>query len=370
MAGPRKSRVSRRAPRRRASRPVLGNDPFERGAAERPAAPARPTGGPRAEEAAARAARLEAEVDRALAGAERRVSEAVRRSGALDLAAEARETLAKLLPALVERLRALGQLLLALEGPGSLDPWGMDARLAARAEPLLDFLVDSWWRVEVRGADRIPQGAALVVANRGGTLPWDALVLRRALLRDPVRRELRPLVDEGAAALPVLGKALVRLGAVVATPEAAQALLSRGHLVGVFPEGSRPEKAWGDRYKIRRFGRGGFAKVAVRARVPIVPCAIVGSEEATPPPARAGWLAERLGLPLLSLAPAVPLGPLAWLPLPSRWSIRFGDPLETAGLGPAAAEEPPSVAQLTERVRAELQRMLDEDVAARRSVFL
>jgi 1-acyl-sn-glycerol-3-phosphate acyltransferase len=167
----------------------------------------------------------------------------------------------------------------------------------------------------------------------------------------------------------VVAKVAPRLGAVAATPENAQALLAQGRLVAVFPEGSLAgEKPWGDRYRLQHFGRGGFAKVALRAGTPIVPCAIVGSEEATPPASRSGWLAERLRLPLLAMAPRIPLGPLAFLPLPSRWTIRFGDPVATAGRG--VPTDAAAVAALAEEARSALQRMLDEDVAARRSVFI
>jgi 1-acyl-sn-glycerol-3-phosphate acyltransferase len=141
--------------------------------------------------------------------------------------------------------------------------------------------------------------------------------------------------------------------------------------VGVFPEGSAgARKPWRDRYRIQRFGRGGFAKVALRARAPIVPCAIVGSEEASPGISRTGWLAERLGVPLLSSSPTLSVAAAALLPLPSRWSLRFGPPVEVGEGGASAAEDPSTVNQLTERVRAALQAMLDEDVAGRSSVFL
>ncbi len=111
-------------------------------------------------------------------------------------------------------------------------------------------------------------------------------------------------------------------------------------------------------------------KVALRARAPIVPCAIVGSEEASAGISRTGWLAERLGVPLLAANPALALAPAALLPLPSRWSLRFGDPVDVSALGPEAAEDPATVNELAERVRSAVQAMLDEDVAARTSVFL
>ena len=111
-------------------------------------------------------------------------------------------------------------------------------------------------------------------------------------------------------------------------------------------------------------------KLALRTGAPIIPCAIVGSEEASPAISRAGWLAELLGVPLLSAGPSLRFGPAALLPLPSRWSLRFGDPVRTDGLGPAAADDPAAVNTLTERVRGTLQGMLDEDLAARSAVFL
>jgi 1-acyl-sn-glycerol-3-phosphate acyltransferase len=212
----------------------------------------------------------------------------------------------------------------------------------------------------------------VVVANHGGLVPWDALVLRHALRRDhPAHRDLRPLLDDREAELPVFGAAAIRAGAVRATPDAADRLLAAGDLLGVFPEGSAgARKPWRDRYTLVRFGRGGFVKVALRAGAPIVPCAIVGSEEASAGIARTGWLAERLGVPLLAANPALRLAPAAALPLPSRWTLRFGEPIDVAGLSREAADDPAVVNGLAERARAAIQSMLDEDVASRTSVFL
>jgi 1-acyl-sn-glycerol-3-phosphate acyltransferase len=197
-------------------------------------------------------------------------------------------------------------------------------------------------------------------------------VLRHALRHEhPAHRDLRPLLDDEACAVPIFGPAAVRAGAVRATPEAADRILAGGGALGVFPEGSAgARKPWRDRYTIARFGRGGFAKVALRAGAPIVPCAIVGSEEASAGISRTGWLAERLGVPLLAANASLRIGSAALLPLPSRWTIRFGEPVDTADLGPAAASDPAAVNALAERVRSAVQAMLDEDVAARTSVFL
>jgi 1-acyl-sn-glycerol-3-phosphate acyltransferase len=369
MAGPRAKRPRGPAGKGRPARPALGNDPFERGAAPR-GQPARPA--PAASRAPqAQLDRLEARVESALSDAEARLEQVLGRAGAGRYAAELREALVRLWPTLLERLRPLASLAGALASPGPLDPWGMDPRLAERAAPVLDFFYQSWWRVEAQGLERLPPGAAVVVANRGGALPWDALVLRLAFQRAGAGRDLRPLLDDAGLEVPLFGAAAQRLGAVRATPEAASRLLGAGTLVGVFPEGTRAgAKPWSERYRLQRFGRGGFAKVAMRAGVPIVPCAVVGGEEATPPAARPGWLGEFLGLPFLSAAPGLPLGPLGLLPLPSRWSIRCGDPVETKAFGPEGAGDPAAVGALAESVRASLQRLLDEAVAARKSVFL
>src|SRR5512143_1132375 len=177
MAGPRAKRPRRPEGKSRPARPALGNDPFERGAA--PRAPARPAAAP-SPAPQARLDRLEARVESAFADAEQRLEQALGRAGAGRYAAELREALARLWPALLERLRPLASLAGALASPGPLDPWGMDPRLAERSAPALDFLYQSWWRVEARGMERLPPGPAVVVANRGGALPWDALVLRLA----------------------------------------------------------------------------------------------------------------------------------------------------------------------------------------------
>jgi 1-acyl-sn-glycerol-3-phosphate acyltransferase len=286
-------------------------------------------------------------------------------AGSPPAAADLRAFVRGLWPALRARVEPILRLRRLFAGPTPTGRHAMDADFVARAAPLLDFLLDAWWRVEVRGLERMPAGPAVLVANHGGLFHWDALVLAHVLRR--AGRELRPLLDEHALSHPLAGRAVVRLGAVAATPENALDLLRDGVLTAVFPEGSHNgEREWSERYQIRRFGRGGFAAIALRAEVPVVPCAIVGGEETAAPFARPGWLAEVLGLPLLNAAPALPLGPLALLPLPSRWSIRFGEPILPKG----SADDATAVNLLAEETRGTLQRMLDEDVASRRSVYL
>jgi 1-acyl-sn-glycerol-3-phosphate acyltransferase len=321
----------------------------------------------------ARLESLEARVESAAASAAGRLGELARQEASGEHARDLVQALTGLLPALRERLGAVAALRTLVAGSGRRDAFGMDGELVERAFPVLDFLYRSWWRVDARRIERVPsEGPVVIVANHGGALPWDALVLRMALLRDhPARRELRPLLDRDALATPLVGTAALRLGAVPATPDNALALLAEGGAVAAFPEGSRNAlRPWPMRYRVDRFGRGGFARLALRTGAIVVPCAIVGSEETSAPFARAGWLAERLGMPFLTSTPTQLLAPLGLLPLPSRWSLRFGEPIDTREAGVAAADDPTRVLEFTERTRASLQHMLDEDVAARRSVYL
>jgi 1-acyl-sn-glycerol-3-phosphate acyltransferase len=316
---------------------------------------------------------VERRLDAALEGVETRLHDLAAKAGIAAAPGELRDAVARLLPALRARLSSALDLVRLLEPPERLDRFGMDARFAARLEPVIDLLYTSWWRVGVRGVERVPAaGPAVVVANHAGAVPWDAFVLRHALRREhPARRELRPLLDDRECDLPVLGAAAIRHGAVRASAEAADAILAAGGLLGVFPEGSAvARKPWRERYRIHHFGRGGFVKVALRAGAPIIPCAIVGSEEASPGIARTGWLADLLGIPLLSSNPSLRLASAALLPLPSRWTVSFADPVETRQAGPGAASDPAAVNAIAERVRATLQALLDEGLAARSSVFL
>jgi 1-acyl-sn-glycerol-3-phosphate acyltransferase len=283
------------------------------------------------------------------------------------------QAVGRLAPMLREKVGDLVSLARVLERSGDLDAFGMDREITAKAAPVFEFFYSAWWRVDVRQIEHVPsEGPVIVIANHGGALPWDALVLRLALSREhPARRVLRPLLDDAVMKAPVLGFLAARLGAVAATPGNALQLLAPGGAVGFFPEGTASgARPWTQRYRVQQFGRGGFAKVAIRAGATIVPCAVVGSEETSAPPARSGWLAESLGIPLLAPALRVPLGPLGLLPLPARWSLRFGEPIAVGPPGPDGAEDANRVFDLTERTRSALQQMLDEDVAARRSVYL
>lgn len=249
------------------------------------------------------------------------------------------------------------------------DPDLLDSVLLAPLRPLYS----SWFRVETRGLEHVPDsGAALVVANHSGTVALDALMVQLALLdHHPAHRHLRMLGADLVFRTPFLSALARKGGATLACTEDAERLLSGGQLVGVWPEGFKGVgKPFSQRYRLQRFGRGGFVSAALRTGVPIVPCSIVGAEEIYPILANLAPLARLLNLPYLPVTPTFPLlGPLGLVPLPSKWLIEFGEPLDTAELGPGAADDPMLVFDLTDQVRETIQSTLYRLRMSRRSVF-
>lgn len=249
------------------------------------------------------------------------------------------------------------------------DPDLTDNVLLAAARPLYS----SWFRVEARGLAHVPDsGSALVVANHSGTLPLDAVMTALAL-RDhhPAHRQLRMLGADLVFRLPLVAPLARKGGSTLACSADAERLLARGELVGVWPEGYKGiGKPFAERYKLQRFGRGGFVAAALRSGAPIVPCSIVGAEEIYPMIGNWKPLARLLGLPYLPVTPTFPaLGPLGAVPLPSKWIIEFGEPVPTTGFGPDAADDPMVVLDLAEQVRDMIQRSLYALLMQRRSVF-
>lgn len=255
-----------------------------------------------------------------------------------------------------------------------VDELGLDPAYERRIRPLVDFLYRRWFRVETRGVDRIPaEGRCLVVANHSGTLPLDGAMLRAAVrLEHPRERELRWLAEDFVFYLPFVGAFMNRIGAVRACQENAERLLAKESLVAVFPEGVKGiGKLYKDRYRLQRFGRGGFIRLCLRTRTPIVPCAVVGAEESNPMLYRMEYLSKAIGLPYLPVTPTFPaLGPLGLLPAPTKWRISFGEMMRFEGYGPEAADDHVLVGRLAERVRATIQSMLDDGVRRRKSVWL
>ncbi|MFL5883735.1 MAG: lysophospholipid acyltransferase family protein, partial [Thermoleophilaceae bacterium] len=172
-----------------------------------------------------------------------------------------------------------------LRGDYREDEWGLDEGFAEAAYPLLEFMYERWWRVTATGVKNVPShGRALLVANHAGILPWDGTMMSVALLKEhPLPRYPRFLVLNWAFDLPFVSVGLRKVGAVPASPYNAIRLLEQDELVAVFPEGVKGAgKDFRDRYRLQRFGRGGFVEIALRTGAPIVPVAVVGSEEIYP----------------------------------------------------------------------------------------
>ena len=261
-----------------------------------------------------------------------------------------------------------------LEGDYAEDEWGFDEEFAETVFPLFEFMYDRWWRVKVSGLENVPShGRALLAANHAGIVPWDATMMGVAILREhPLPRYPRFLVLNWAFDLPYVSFFMRKVGGVVASPYNAARLLEQDELVAVFPEGVKGAgKAFRDRYRLQRFGRGGFVEIALRTGAPIVPVAVVGSEEIYPKVGEAPVLARLLGAPYFPLTPTFPwLGPLGAVPLPSKWRIEFCAPIETASYGPEAADDRTLVFELSERVRETIQEKVYENLVARGSAFV
>lgn len=275
------------------------------------------------------------------------------------------------LEALWRRWRAL-----AMWGRSDVvDDFGRDPKATARWEWLLEFLYSKWFRVECQGVDHVPaKGRAVLVANHAGTLPYDSLMLVHAVRRDHrARRDVRPLVEDPVFHLPFLGPIMNRIGGVRADPDNAERLLLRDELVAVFPEGEKGMgKLWRDRYRLQRFGRGGFVRLALRTGAPIIPVAIVGAEEAAPMVGKITWFAKSVGIPWVPLTATFPwLGPAGLLPLPSKWRIRFGAPIDVAArYGRAAADDRLLVNRVADEIRTGIQTSINELLGTRRSPIL
>jgi 1-acyl-sn-glycerol-3-phosphate acyltransferase len=272
---------------------------------------------------------------------------------------------------------ALAFLRRRLTGEYSIDEFGFDADLTDNVLlPALRPLYRSWFRVETIGMHHVPEtGGALVVANHSGTLPLDSLMTAVALHDEhPARRHLRMLGADLLFRLPLVGSMARKQGTTLACNPDAERLMAAGELVGVWPEGFKGiGKPFKDRYKLQRFGRGGFVSAALRTGVPIIPCSIVGAEEIYPKIGDIKPLARLFGAPYFPVTPTFPLlGPLGLVPLPSKWYIEFGEPIRTdavAGGAGAEADDPMLVFNITDQVRETIQYTLYRLLSQRRNAF-
>jgi 1-acyl-sn-glycerol-3-phosphate acyltransferase len=247
-----------------------------------------------------------------------------------------------------------------LSGDFAVDEFGFDPQIAEVLSGAVEPLAEKWFRLEVRGIENIPaEGGALLVANHSGTVPIDGVITGYAVKKYS-GRNIRPLGADLVFAMPFIGQFARKVGATLACTADAERLLTSGELAAVWPEGFKGiGKPFAERYKLQRFGRGGFVSSAMRAQVPIVPVSIVGAEEIYPLVGNVPSLARLLGLPYLPITPFFPLlGPLGMIPLPSKWIIEFGEPIRTDAYEPEAADDPMLLFNVTDQVRETIQQTL------------
>jgi 1-acyl-sn-glycerol-3-phosphate acyltransferase len=260
-----------------------------------------------------------------------------------------------------------------LKGDYETDEWGLDWEFVEAVRPFLDFMYKFYWRVDVTGIEHIPDyGRTLLVSNHSGQLPWDGAMIMTAVLNEhPAQRLVRNLYADWFPTLPFVSAILVKMGQALATVDNGTRLLEQDELVGVFPEGYQGvSKLFKDRYKLARFGRGGFVRMALNTEAPIVPVSVVGAEETYVSVAKSTTLARLTGFPYFPISLRFPwFGPLGVVPLPSKWYIDFGEPILTENYGPDASENLVLVSRLTDQVRNVVEQMIHDRLKQRRAVF-
>lgn len=259
-------------------------------------------------------------------------------------------------------------------GDYPVDDFGFDPEFTENVLlPLARPFYRNWFRVETSGLEHVPaDSGALVVANHSGTLAFDAIMTQVALKDDhPAHRNLRMLAANLVFETPVIADLARKAGHTLACHADAERLLAAGEVVGVWPEGFKGiGKPFRERYRLQRFGRGGFVAAAIRTGAPIIPTAIVGAEEIYPMVANASPLARVLGLPYFPITPTFPaLGPLGLIPLPSKWFIHFGVPIPTLDIPADAADDPMVLFDITDQVRESIAASINRLLAMRESVF-
>ncbi len=254
-----------------------------------------------------------------------------------------------------------------------VDEFGMDPHFIGQVKPFFDFLYHRYWRVVVTGINNIPnQGRALLVSNHSGTLPYDGAMIACSVFNEhAVRKDARFLVEDFVYHMPILGSFMYRIGGIRACPENAERLLGKEHLVIVFPEGVKGiGKYYRERYKLQRFGRGGFIKLCMNTKSPLIPVGIVGAEEIHPVIFKSNILAKSIGVPYIPITPTFPLLGLAGtLPLPTKWHIHFGEPISFGHHSKKETEDELLIHKLSEDVRGKIQSILVELLKKRQSVW-
>src|SRR5438105_9348552 len=254
-----------------------------------------------------------------------------------------------------------------------VDEWGRSEHMRELTRRLYGFFYDTWFRAEWEGLEKIPtDGGALLVANHAAAIPSDAPVIMHGI-EEELHRPVYGLADHIFKAMPLVGTLWARAGGVAAHPENAYRLLrEQQQLVLVFPESTMgPGKLYSERYQLRRFGRGGFVEIAMRAGVPVVPIAVVGAEESMPIVYKNATLAKMLGLPYVPVtANMLLLGPLGLVMyLPSKFKLRVLDPVHFDVAPDQERYSRSRIMDEAENIRLKLQETLYDMLRQRRSVW-
>ena len=254
-----------------------------------------------------------------------------------------------------------------------VDEWGRSERMRALARRLYDPMYRRWFRTEWEGLEKIPaDGGALLVANHAGAIPSDAPVIMHGI-EEELKRPVYGLADNLFRTIPVVGTLWSRVGGVPAHPDNAYRLLKeQGQLVLDFPEGVKgPAKTIDERYQLRRFGRGGFVEIAMRAGVPVIPIAVIGAEESMPTLARIPYLPSLVGVPYAPLtANMLLMGPLGLVGyLPAKFKLRVLDPVHFDVPPDQERYSRSRVMDESEAIRDRIQSALYDMLRRRRSVW-
>jgi 1-acyl-sn-glycerol-3-phosphate acyltransferase len=251
-----------------------------------------------------------------------------------------------------------------------VDEWGRSQHLRDILRRVYDPIYEHWFRVEWEGFEKIPrEGGGLIVANHAGAIPPDAPAIMHGIEKE-LGRPVYGLADEMFKRVPFVNLAWSRLGGVQAHPDNAYRLLrEQQHLITVFPEGTKgPGKTFDQRYQLRRFGRGGFVQIAMRAGVPIIPMAVVGAEETMPILFKAPALAKALGVPYFPITANMLVG-LGLIPFPAKIKIRVLDPVHLDVPPDQPRYSRSRVMDVAEDIRHTIQQALYDMLRARRSVW-
>jgi len=256
---------------------------------------------------------------------------------------------------------------------GDVDEWGRSERVREWVRKAYDPMYRHWFRAEWEGLDKIPtDGGALLVANHAGAIPSDAPTIMHGVEVE-LERPVYGLADHFFKATPVVGTLWSRTGGVVAHPDNAYRLLrEQQQLVLVFPEGSKgPGKTYNERYRLRRFGRGGFVEIAMRAGVPIIPIAVVGAEESMPILFKVPSMAKALGAPYFPVTANMAFGPLGtFVHFPAKFKLRVLDPVTFPDIEPDQPRYSRSrIMDESENIRQQIQEALFDMLRQRRSVW-